>query len=177
MCHTSQCVIQQGPQPTYITPKDQSILTTAPKALLVDDKFVDFCCSHLVLLFPSAVPRLGERSHLASLSLKHKEARMSDFSLRLLFDFRPVSIYRYCSDERVAPALGCNHCLDYKEGWRKNKNKQKKQNKQKQTNNNNKNRICELRGIRVRVHANLQGKLVQNWALTTSSLSKLTPKY
>lgn len=107
--------IQQGPQPTYITPKDQSILTTAPKALLVDDKFVDFCCSHLVLLFPSAVPRLGERSHLASLSLKHKKARMSDFSLRLLFDFRPVSIYRYCSDERVAPALGCKHSLDYKE--------------------------------------------------------------
>ena len=46
-------------------PKDQSILTTAPEALLVDDEFVDLCCSHLALLFPSAVPSLGERSHLA----------------------------------------------------------------------------------------------------------------
>lgn len=76
-CHMSECVIFKAldtpePQPIYTTLKDQSILTTAPKALLVDDQFVDLCCSHLVL-FPSAVPSLGERSHLASLPLKHKQ--------------------------------------------------------------------------------------------------------
>lgn len=95
----------QEPQPIYTTPKDQSILTTAPKALLVDDEFVDLCCSHLVLLFPSAVPSLGERSHLASLPLKHKKARMSDFSLQLLFDFRPLNILVLFRGE-VAPTLG-----------------------------------------------------------------------
>ena len=57
-------------------PKDQSILTTAPEALLVDDEFVDLCCSHLALLFPSAVPSLGERSHLASLPVKYKQKRL-----------------------------------------------------------------------------------------------------
>ena len=93
----SQCVIFEAldtlePQPTYATPQNGSILTTAPKALLVDDEFVDLCCSHLVLLFPSAVPSLGERSHLASLPLKHIKAGMSDFSLQLLFGFRPVNI-------------------------------------------------------------------------------------
>ena len=44
-------------------------IVTAPEALLVDDECVDLCCSHPVL-FLSAVPSLGERSHLASLQLR-----------------------------------------------------------------------------------------------------------
>lgn len=76
-CHKSVCNFKAlhipEPQPTYKTSKDQSILTTAPKALLVDDEFVDLCCSHLALFFPLAVPSLGQRSHLASLPLKYKQ--------------------------------------------------------------------------------------------------------
>lgn len=120
-CHMSQCVIFKAldtpeSQPTYTTPKDQSILTTAPKALLVDDQFVDLRCSHVVLLFPSAVPSLGERSHLASLPLKHKKAAMSLFRATALW-FRPVKILVLLSFKD-----GTNPCmkslLQHTEGWR-----------------------------------------------------------
>ena len=46
-----------------------SLIVTAPEALLVDDECADLCCSDPVL-FPSAVPSLGERSHLASPQLR-----------------------------------------------------------------------------------------------------------
>lgn len=117
-CEIFKALDTLGPQPTHTTPKDQSILTTAPKALLVDDQFVDLCCSHLVLLFsPSAVPSLQERSHLDSLPLKQTKG-VSDFFLQLLFDIKLLKILVLLSWE-VAPTLAWNHSSKDKDGWRK----------------------------------------------------------